>query len=178
MFYQVDKPVTQHLRMNSQIPVVLQFTGNNVRYRSNTYRNSNSRPQYCSIHQIYYAVRRLKIDNFCLITARIRRMGEGTVFSLAVHTSTGGRLPHLAEGGTPPRSRQGGTPSQVQMGGLPHLRSGQGVPHPADWGGYPHPRSGQDLVPQGTPLSRTGWGIPLSRTGWAPSPTPSGDRPP
>ena len=54
-----------------------------------------------------------------LITARIRRMGEGTVFGLSVHTSTG---------------REGGYPSQIWMvgGGVlqPGLDGGGG-------GGYP-----------------------------------------
>ena len=48
--------------------------------------------------------------SFCIFTARIRRMGEGTVFSLFVS-------PHLdGEGGgwvSHPRSRWGGTPSWV-----------------------------------------------------------------
>ena len=39
----------------------------------------------------------------------IRRMGEGTVFSLSVHTSMGGGVPHLAGGKGVPhfRSRWG-----------------------------------------------------------------------
>ena len=79
-------------------------------------------------------------------------MGEGTVFSLSVHTSTGGGgLPHLADGGGVThlrsgwrvpylRSRWGGTTSQVQMGGI---RIRMGVPC-----GTPDP--GLDRVP---PLS-------------------------
>ena len=56
------------------------------------------------------------------ITARIRRMGEGTVFSLFVS-------PHLGGGGVPQSGLAGGgrTPSQVR-GGVPHPRSGA-VPH-------------------------------------------------
>ena len=45
-----------------------------------------------------------------IITACIRRIGEGTVFSLSVHTSIGGGLLHLADGG------RGVYPSQVKMG--------------------------------------------------------------
>ena len=61
-------------------------------------------------------------------------MGEGTVFSLSVHTSTGG----------------GGTPSQVSVGGgwysIPCLGGGYPIPG-LDGGGVP-------------PLARTGWGTP------------------
>ena len=73
-----------------------------------------------------------------LFTAHIRRMGEGTVFSLFVS-------PHLGGGGTPVRSRE-----------VPHPRSG--------WGeGVPHPRSGWG-VPQ-VPPTRSGWGTPLPLLG-------------
>ena len=84
-----------------------------------------------------------------VITARIRRMGEGTVFSLSVHTSIGG-------GGYPIQGLDGargypipdldgwGTLSQVQMGGgLPLPRSRWGNPHPSrsrrGGGSYPLP---------------------------------------
>ena len=57
-----------------------------------------------------------------IFTARIRKMLEGTVFSLLVHTSTRGVL-HLADGG------RGVSPFQVWTGG--------GYPIPGlDEGGY------------------------------------------
>ena len=60
-----------------------------------------------------------------IITARIRRIGEGTVFSLFVSPHLGGGIPQSGQGGTPsqvclgvphPRSGRGGTPSQVWLG--------------------------------------------------------------
>ena len=92
-----------------------------------------------------------------ILTAHIRMMGEGTVFSLSVHTSTGGggRVPHLADGG--------GTPSQVWTGGVPCPRSGQGVPHLGNRG-VPHPA---DVVPPspvwmggGYPIQDQDGGVP------------------
>ena len=104
-----------------------------------------------------------------LFSARIRRMGEGTVFSLFVssHLDGGGRgypIPGLDRGGLPhPRSGPGGvphprsglgeylipgldwggvTPSQVWTGGVPHT--------PSQVGGYPRyppPQPGLDGVP-------------------------------
>ena len=80
-----------------------------------------------------------------MIIARIRRMGEGTVFSLSVHTSTGG-TPGLDGGGYPmsewwagyPRSGWWGVVPQVWMvgqyprsgseGGTPGLDGGEEVP--------------------------------------------------
>ena len=97
-------------------------------------------------------------------------MREGTVFSMSVHTSTGGR----GEGVPPSQVRMGGYPisgqdgervpsSQVRMGGYPHPRSGRGdaisghddVPHPADGGvppsqvrmGYPPPVGRMEGMP-------------------------------
>ena len=119
-----------------------------------------------------------------VITARIRRMREGTVFSLSVHTSIGGGVPH-------PRSGRGGYPIPGQDRGLLHTRSewrgypillmgGEGipisgldlgVPHPAD-GGYPSKiRTGgyPILLTGGTPSNiRTGGfpGVPPIETGW------------
>ena len=57
-----------------------------------------------------------------VVTVRIRRMGEGNIFSLSVssHLDGGRGLPHPAEGG--------GYPSQDPGWGYPI--SGQGVPHP------------------------------------------------
>ena len=62
-----------------------------------------------------------------IITAHIRRMGKGTVFSLFVS-------PHLDRVGgvSLPRSRQGGTPGRGGEG-YPVLGSG-GVLHPVDGG--------------------------------------------
>ena len=106
-----------------------------------------------------------------IFTARIRRMREGTVFSLFVS-------PHLR--GVPcAKSGQGGSPSQVWTGGVPHPRSGQGVhpipgldgavPHPRSGWGIPHPWSGPGGTPfqvwmggtRGTPPpARSEWGTP------------------
>ena len=94
------------------------------------------------------------------VTARIRRMGEGTVFSLFVS-------PHLGGGGTPIRYR-GGNPSQIWLGGVPHPRS--------RWGGVPPnqvrmespPQPGQDGVPP-PPGPETG-DPPGPGTGYSPPP--------
>ena len=119
------------------------------------------------------------------ITACIRRMTEGNVFTLS--TISGGGVSH-------PRSRQGvpypadwgysipgldegypfpgldpisgldggGTPSQVWMGGVLHPRSG--------WGGYSIPGlDGGVLHP------RSGWGVPHLRSGWGWHPIPGLD---
>ena len=103
------------------------------------------------------------VDTVELITARIRIMGEGTVFSLFVSSHPGG-YPSQVWGGGYPISGLGGTPSQVLgypisgLGGYPHHRSG-GVPHLRS-GGVPHLRSG------GTPSQV--WGGPHLRSGWVP----------
>ena len=102
------------------------------------------------------------MDFLCGFTARIRRMGAGTVFSLSVLTLTGGHtpipdldgrgVPHLRSGwGYPFPGQDGrGTPFPGQTGGHPHLRSGQGgTTIPGQDGGYPHPRSG--VPPQHVP---------------------------
>ena len=108
----------------------------------------------------------------CIITARIRRMGEGTVFNLSVHTSIGrgggGFVPiWLADG-------EGGReviPSQVWMGegypipgldGVPYPRSKWGVPHPMSRQGVPHHRS---IFGVPHPRSRWGGGVPHLRSG-------------
>ena len=121
-----------------------------------------------------------------LVTACIRRMREGNIFSL--FTLSGGRYPVSGLDGVVhhPRSRWGCTPSQVQMGVVPHPRSRWGYLIPGLDGGIPHPRSGQGVPPskirmEGTPPSKSGWDIlpfphprldevPASRTGWG---TPS-----
>ena len=83
-----------------------------------------------------------------MITARIRRMTGGNIFSL--FTLAGGGVPHLrsrergypipgpGRGGVPnPRSRWGGSPSQVQVGGYPEYPpTWDGVP-PQTWDGVP-----------------------------------------
>ena len=98
-----------------------------------------------------------------IFTARIRRMGEGNIFTLCVNPhfdlEGGGGVPHPRSGlggwYQIPGLDRGGTPSQVWPGGVPHPRSGL-------WG---------------VPLSRTGWGTPPSgldgvtlsaRTGYPP----------
>ena len=87
----------------------------------------------------------------CIITARIRRMGEGNIFSL--FTLAG----------------RGGTPSQT-WDGVPCPRSG-GVPHPrSGWGGYPVPGLGgrypaPGLGWGGYPVPGLGWGVPCPKSG-------------
>ena len=93
-----------------------------------------------------------------IVTARIRRMGEGTVFSLVFS-------PHLIGGGRYPSQVGGTTPSQVWLGeeGTP-VRS-RGVPHPSSSWGVPHPRFGWGDTPSQVwmgryPITRSGWGTP------------------
>ena len=76
-----------------------------------------------------------------IFTARIRRMGEGNIFSLFTLVG-GGEVPHL-------RSEVGG--------GVPHLRS--------EVGGVPHLRSEVG----GYPISGLGRGYPISGLGGYPS---------
>ena len=84
-----------------------------------------------------------------IITARIRRMEEGTVFSLSVHTSMGGgprsrsRLGGVpGQGGGVPGPGQGGEGSQVQVGGGSQVQVKLGgVPGPGQGGGGPRSRS-------------------------------------
>ena len=97
--------------------------------------------------------------NSHIVTARIRRMGEGNIFCPHLH----GGLPRprsVGGGSTPSQVWVGGTPSQVWVGctlspicwwGVPHPRSGWGVPHLTSWGsarsqvwvwGVTHLRSG------------------------------------
>ena len=94
-----------------------------------------------------YAVRGKPSTNFnlftfyLLITARIRRMGEGTVFSLFVS-------PHLDGGGGYP------------VYPLPH--DWMGYPPPHDWMGYPPPHHDWMGYPPPPPqhsehLLRLGW---------------------
>ena len=96
-----------------------------------------------------------------LFTTRIRRMGEGNIFSL--FTLSGGG------GGTKSRSGLwgGGVPQYLGWG-EPHPRGG-GVPQPGlDSGGEPHPRGGT--------LARSGWWgyTPQVRSGWWGYPPPPG----
>ena len=68
-----------------------------------------------------------------IFTARIRRMGEGTVFSLSVHTQKGGGYPIQPWTGGGPRSRWGGgggARSQIFGGrGVPSLSKGKNFWH-------------------------------------------------
>ena len=105
-----------------------------------------------------------------VITARIRRMGEGTVFSLYVSPQlNGGRgYPIWPMGGYPHPSRQGGphpsrgwVPPAGQRGEYPHLADGKRYPRGWDWIGIPH---------RGPPSPSTP-SLPPS-----PPPPPSGDR--
>ena len=104
-----------------------------------------------------------------IFTARIRRMGEGTVFSLFVSPHLDGGGGTLSQvwvgGGTSSQVRVGGTsggypvpglgstPSRSGWWGVPHPRSG-GYPIPGlDGGGIP-PQPGLDGVPPTHPLDR------------------------
>ena len=106
-----------------------------------------------------------------IITARIRRMGEGTVFSLFVS-------PHLGGGGTPVRSGGGypipglvGVPPGPGMGyPLPDL--GQGTP-PGPGTGYlpwtwdrvpPGPGTGDRVPPSIASTCYAAGGMPLAFT--------------
>ena len=99
-----------------------------------------------------------------VFTARIRRMGESTVFSLFVSPHLdGGRgypITGLDRGVPHHRSGQGGTPSQIWVGGTP-ARSGcwvGGTPARSGWWvGVPWP--GLDLG-GGTPARSGWWGVP------------------
>ena len=77
-----------------------------------------------------------------IITARIRRMGEGTVFSLSVHTQEGG-VPGRG-GGVPGPGRGGG--SQVQFRGGTWSQV-QGGTQSQVGGGYPVSVKGKFLTP-------------------------------
>ena len=82
-----------------------------------------------------------------IVTDRIRRIGEGNIFTLCVS-------PHLNRGGTPSQVWNGGIGYHIPGldKGVPHPRSGWwGVPPSQDWIGYPPP-----------PTS-TGWGAPPIR---------------
>ena len=102
------------------------------------------------------------------ITARIRRMTGGYIFSLSTLGGVpdpaldGGRgtQPSLGWGGTQSSLGWGGYPIQPWMGGYPNL--GWGVPHPMSRGGggypnlgrgVPHPMSG-GVTPGTTPPHR------------------------
>ena len=82
-----------------------------------------------------------------LITARIRRMGEGNIFSLSTLAGRGGvPCPRSVGGwGVPhPRSWWGGTPSQIWMvgRGIPLLTTTR-----TGWGRYPpHPPIRQSSI--------------------------------
>ena len=122
-----------------------------------------------------------------IITARIRRMGEGNVFTLCVspHLDWGGGVPIRilkGVGGSPSQVWRGGTLSQVWLVGVPCgtplPRTGWGTsPTSQDWMGYPRP--GLDGVPPWPGLDGIchwpgldGVPPPLSRTGWGPPPPP------
>ena len=80
-----------------------------------------------------------------IVTARIRRMTEGNVFTLSTISGGGCPIPGLGRG-------------------VPHPRSGQGVPH-LRLEGYPgYPLPYLDLG-CGTPHLDLRWGTPLHRPG-------------
>ena len=95
-----------------------------------------------------------------LFTARIRRMGEGNIFSL--FSLAGGTPSQVWVGGYPISGLgRGGTPSQVWVGGYPVQGLGRGGTPSQVGGGIPHLRS------EGTP-SQVG-GVPPSQVGGTPS---------
>ena len=84
---------------------------------------------------------------YSIITARIRRMGEGNIFTLCVSPHLdqgGGALRHPRSGwvGYPIPGLGGGTPSQVWMEGTPSQVWVGGTPSQVWVGGVLHPRSG------------------------------------
>ena len=89
-------------------------------------------------------------DYQLIFTARMRRMGEGTVFSLFVspHPDVGGGGQYSISGldGEVPIQLMGGVPHLGDWG-VPHLRSRWRVPHPADGGGVLHPGGGDTPSP-------------------------------
>ena len=95
------------------------------------------------------------VSSLGVITARIRRMTEGNVFTLS--TIAGG-------GGVTLSSWWGGYPHPVPMGGTPSFLMG-GTP-PSGWQGYPiWLTGGTHLAGGGCPgytSIRTGWGYPPS----------------
>ena len=111
------------------------------------------------------------------ITARIRRMGEGTGFQfVSSHLDGGVGVPRPGSrlgGGAPSQVPGGGYPIPgANGGGVPHPRSRWGVPHPrCQWGGYPIPGpGGRVLHPRwGTPSQVQVWGTP-SQVGGVPHP--------
>ena len=129
----------------------------------------------CQYHQSIWLIEALQLgsanDGAFLIwsggdfTARIRRMGEGTVFSLFVssHLDPGG-------GGVPQPGLDvgGGYPSQVWVvGGVPQpgLDGGGGVPQSGldgGEGGYPS----QVWMVEGSTPARSWWGGTLARSWW------------
>ena len=91
-------------------------------------------------------------------TARIRRMGEGNIFTLCVspHLDVGGGTPARSGwwgGGTLVRSGWWGYPSQVWMMGGTLARSGW-------WGGYPRSEVGGTPGLKGVPHPRSEVGVP------------------
>ena len=105
-----------------------------------------------------------------IFTARIRRMGEGTFFSLFVSSHLdGGGYPVMSKWGYPkPRSGRGLPTSQVRMGKPPISGQVRMVwpppPPPRLRWEYEHLRSGQGS----TPILHSGWGTPtphVSRMG-------------
>ena len=108
------------------------------------------------------------------VTARIRRMTGGYIFSLSTLAGEGYPISGLGRGGRGyPISGlgKGGTPSQVWVGRYPIPGLGRGYPipglgeYPISGGGVPHSRSGgyPILVLGGTPSQF--WGVLCPRSG-------------
>ena len=89
-----------------------------------------------------------------IVTAGIRRMGEGNIFTLCVSPHLRGGVPHLRSGGVPhPRSG---------WGRVPHPRSGRGYPIPDLARGYPIPGLARGIIPHldGVPPNQVWMGYP------------------
>ena len=136
------------------------------------------------VSRIYIYDQPVYIETVSFITARIRRMGEGNIFSLSTLAGGGGggrRVPHPRSGwggylipglggwgGYLIPGLVGGTPSQVWMvGGIPRVPPNWvlmvgGVTWPGlhGEGGYPIPGLGVG------PHLRSGGGVPHPRSGW------------
>ena len=101
---------------------------------------------------------------------RIPRMGEGTVFSLSVHTSTrwggGGGVPIPADGeGGYPMLPNGGKSILPNGGWIPHLADREVPPtSPNSW--YLLPIGGYPIWLMGVPPIGTGSGVPDPYWDW------------
>ena len=114
-------------------------------------RVKNMAPRLSAVKALYPVQPNVYLSNTVIFSARIRRMGEGTVFSLSVHTLTGG-YPHLRSGWGVPISqvRIKDTPIPGQDGGRPIPSLDEGVsPSQVKIGGTPMPGQDRGGTPTG-----------------------------